>query len=277
MAPVSIRGIAFAITASVMISCGCSLDPIGELYLRESGPFSELVGPYLRITFNPGPDRYPSWSSAGDMIVYSAWGFEPDTQGQITINVIPSTGGTARRVSPIWSRIDYDYYPCWFNGDDRIAYIAFGGLNFTPPLEPTIMIVNANDTQEFSENHLSLNSPIDFGVSPDGSAVAYSDYLTTLGYTGAFEYSEDDGFFIRSDIVSGSLTALWYAELPLTGKAKKIEGTRGVTRFSWSPDSDTLAFSKDGYIYTIPYRGGTAERRFEGRSPAWSPAACASL
>jgi Tol biopolymer transport system component len=271
MRSVSIKDTALTIIAVVVTLCGCSLDPIGELFLSESGPFTEQIGPYLRITFAPGVDRYPSWSSNGDRIVYSASGFEEITQGHRTVNIIPSMGGASRRVSPVWARVDYNYFPCWINGDTQIIFISFGGISFSTPLEPEIMIVNPDDIRDYTSTRLGMNSPLYFSVSPDESAIAYSDYLTSIGYTNGFRDSGGDGYFFQSDTLLSSLTAIWYAELPLTGEPSKIDGTMGATRFSWSPDSNMLAFTRDGYIYTIPALGGSPERQFEGKAPVWSP------
>lgn len=108
----------FTIMTTFLFIEGCSFDPIGELFQSPAGPpYTEQVGPYLRITYNPGPDWYPCWSNDGSQIVYSARGFEPLTQGQVMVNVIPSSGGISRRVSPFWSRIDYNFYPCWIDGE----------------------------------------------------------------------------------------------------------------------------------------------------------------
>ena len=104
-----------------------------------------------------------------------------------------------------------------------------------------------------------------------GSAIAYSDYLPSIGYRDDSGFLEDDGQFFQSDTMLSSITAIWYAELPLTGEAKKLDGTAGASRFCWSPDSDQIAFTKNGYIYTIPYLGGQPELQFRGKAPVWSP------
>ncbi len=249
----------------------CSVDPLGELYEKGPGVYTEQVGPFLRITFNPGSDWYPSWSGDGTRIAYSAQGFEEDTQGQITVNVIPSSGGISRRVSPVWSRTDYDFYPLWMDGDNTIAYISFGGVNFSTPLEPNVTFVNPTDIEDYTEQALALNGPLDLSISPDGSALAYSDYLTTVTISGESRTSEDATYLVRRDAAANSLTALWYVQFPFTDEPKRIEGTMGATGLSWSPDSDTIAFTKSGYIYIVSHLGGEAQWKFEGRSPAWSP------
>jgi Tol biopolymer transport system component len=265
-------GIRFAIIGLALAMCGCSLDPIGELFQSSTGPFTEQVGPYLRITHNPGPDLHPAWSSDGSMIAYSAWGFEELTQSQITVNTIPAEGGVSTRISPVFSRIDYDYFPCWFDNDSQIAFITFGGLNFSRPLEPTVTVVDLTGNQANVDYSPGMNSPLDFEISPDGRAIAYSDFLTTNFYSGLWgSLAREDIFLIPLERVSNSITFLWYADLPVSEEARKIEGTRGATGLSWSPDSNLLAFSKDGEIYTISSDGGAAQLLFEGESPAWSP------
>lgn len=272
--PVSgvLNGVRFATIALTLTVCGCSLDPIGELFQSSTGPFTEQVGPYLRITHNPGPDLYPSWSSDGTMIAYSAWGFEDLTQSQITVNTIPSAGGVSTRISPVFARIDYNFFPCWFDNDSQIAFITFGGLNFSRPLEPTVTVVDFTGDQAHANYFPGMNSPLDFEISPDGRAIAYSDYLTTIVFTGeTYFFAGDDITLIPREIASNSITFIWFAELPISGEATKIEGTRGASGLSWSPDSNLLAFSKGGEIYTISPEGGSPQLLFEGVSPAWSP------
>lgn len=264
-----VRGMCLLFTLTVL---GCSLDPIGALYQENPGPYTEQVGPYLRLTFNPGPDWFPSWSGDGSRIVYSAWGFEQKTQGQMTVNVIPASGGTSTRISPVFARTDFNFYPCWLDADNTIAYVSFRGLNFTSPLEPSITIVDVNDIRDFTENLIGMNSPLDISFSADGGMVAYSDYLTTIVYTDDSTIDTDDSSVLNwRTRTSSSLTAIWIATVPLTGVAVRLEGTEGADDLSWSPDSQTLAFSKNGDVYTVPRTGGSPERLFEGTSPAWSP------
>ena len=266
------RAALFVPVLLALIAGGCSLDPIGELFESSTGPFTDQVGPYLRITHNPGPDWYPAWSGDGTMIAYSAWGFEDLTQSQITVNVIPSAGGVSTRVSPVFSRTDYDLFPCWLDNDAGVTYITFGGINFTAPLAPTVTTVALDDPRQGVEYAPGLNGPLDFEISPDGRTLAYSDYLTTVVYTGESSFfTGDDYALVPREVPSGSVTFIWTAAFPPSGEARRVEGTKGASDLSWSPDSDLLAFSKDGAIYTISPEGGSAERLFEGRSPAWSP------
>jgi Tol biopolymer transport system component len=256
------------------IAGGCSPDPIGELFDSSSGPpYTEQIGPYLRITFNAGPDWYPCWSSRGTHIAYSAGGFERITQGQITVNVIPSAGGISTRVSPVWSRIDNNFFPCWIDGDNSFIYVAFRGMNFAPPLPPSILVVNSIDIQEFRENEnmFSLSGPLDLVVSPDERAIAYSDSLPSVPINIDTIVVPRDINFLYRTTRSSPATAIWYAEFPLTGESRMVEGTEGATGLTWSPDSETIAFSRGGDIYTISHQGGVPVRFFEGESPAWSP------
>jgi|GEM_PF-3987943 len=254
-----------------LLLCGCSLDPIGMLYEEVKGPFTEQVGPFLKITHNPGPDWYPSWSADGSHIVYSAWGFEDKTQGQMTINTLPVAGGISTRVSPVFARTDYNYYPLWIESDAMIAYVSFRGLSFSSPLEPSLTIVETSNIKKFTENLLDMNSPIDMSISPDGSGVAFSDFVTTHLINGGTSELEDSIVWNRFESFSSNMTAIWYAEIPLTGESRRLDGTDGAFGLCWSPGSDTLAFSRDGSIYLIAAEGGTAEELFEGEDPAWSP------
>jgi hypothetical protein len=267
------KHLALVFFAVSLISYGCSIEPLGDLYDKNFVRDGEQVGDFLRLTFNPGPDLFPSWSSDGTRIAYSAWGYEELTSGQITINILSLDNGSSRRVSPVFSRIDYDFYPGWYNGDNNVAFIAFRGLNFQSPIEPTVTVVNLNDLEDIEENRFDMNSPIDFGIAPDGSAIAVSDFLLTYVFTGEVNDPGEAGSLpIRREVLSNSMTAVWYADWPPTGKgASKIEGTDGASGICWSHDSNTLAFSKDGYIYTIDSQGGVPELLFEGDYPDWSP------
>jgi dipeptidyl aminopeptidase/acylaminoacyl peptidase len=189
----------------------------------------------------------------------------------MTTNVIPATGGEAIRYSPVFARIDYNYYPQWIENDASIAYVSFRGLNFSSPLEPSLTVVDAFDTDIFTEFLLDMNSPLDVQVAPDGSAVAFSDFLTLLVIGGGYYNQDDSSVLIRRETFVSDLTAIWYAPFPLTGEAERLDGTDGARGLCWSPGSDTLAFSRDDFLYLIPTLGGTAEPLFEGEDPAWSP------
>jgi hypothetical protein len=251
---------------------GCSVDPIGELFRSESGPFTEQVGPFLRLTFNPGPDRYPSWSNDGTRIVYSAGGFEPGTQEHITINVIPAQGGISERISPVFARVDNNFYPGWFDEDGRIAYISFRGVNFATPTSPTLTTVDPIDERDFIENAFDLNNPFDLDIAPDGMTIAWSDFNPPPVDSSRSPMHPGDGRLHGDwETSSNRMTAIWTMEFPLDGKSFRVPGTTGAGELTWSPDSETIAFARSGYIYTIPIGGGFPDLFVEGTSPAWSP------
>lgn len=249
----------------------CSYDPIGELYTSVDSPYTEQVGPYLRITFNSGPDRYPSWSSDGSLIVYSSEGFERNTMLHTTVNIIPSGGGVSRRISLAFGRIDRNVYPCWLENDRKVAYISFRGIYFGYTLAPSLTIVDANDMSDLREITLDLNNPLDLDVSPDGSTLIYSDYPTV-------EWHHPDSTRVDGEEVenrggessSYALTRMWATPYPPTGETGRIIGADGVRRVSWCPASDCIAFSRGGYIYTIPSEGGTPAPLCEGDDPCWA-------
>ncbi len=265
--------LALSLSALSLLWMGCSVEPLSDLYNKDFFRSGEQVGIFLRLTFNPGPDLFPSWSSDGTRIAYSAWGFEEITQGQITINVLSLDNWVSRRVSPVFARIDYDFHSDWYDNDNSLAFIAFRGMNFGVPTEPSVTTVNLNNLVEIEENRFELNSPIDFGIAPDGSAIVFTDFLLMYVFRGDVgDLGEAGGLPIRSEVISNSLTAAWYADWPPTGDgASRIEGTDGASGICWSPDSNTLAFSRDGYIHTIDSMGGIPEPLFEGEYPDWSP------
>jgi Tol biopolymer transport system component len=256
--------------ALLLLVSGCSLDPITSLYDESTGPFTERVGPYTRLTFNPGPDWYPSWSSDGTRIAYAARGFEARTQGHMTVNVIPWQGGISQRVSPIFSRIDYNLFPFWMEGDAKIGYISFQGLDFTAPLEPAFTVVDVADREDFTETRLDFHSPLAVSLSPDGSSLVYCDFIELQFFPGEQEPRSDEDIPIRRESMPGP-TYLWIVDYPVSGQPRKMPGTEGARGFSWSPDSDSLVFAKDESLYIIAAEGGAARMLAQGTSPAWSP------
>lgn len=263
--------IVIAVLLILYYLAGCSLDPLKGLYPETPWPYTEEVGPFLRITFNPGPDRYPDWSMDGSQILYSTRGFEPSTLGHITVNAIPAAGGTSRRLSPAFGRIDENRYPCWADGDKRVAYVSFRSITFGA-MAPTITVVEVDNIEKFSENLLGLNSPLDLAISPDGDAIIYSDYLTMEAYhPDSMVVNGEEGAYTRESFMSTLITCLWYAPFPPSGEANRIFGTEDAREVCWSPNPDSIAYSKDGFIYVTSPQEGISERLFEGESPAWSP------
>jgi hypothetical protein len=261
----------FVATLAVCSLLSCSSDPIGALYTIEDPPFTEQVGPYLRITFNPGPDRYPSWSSDGESIVYSAYGFEKNTLGHSTVNIIPATGGVSRRISPAYGRVDTNVYPHWFENDRKVAYISFrrlGGIH----LVPTLALVDVNDMSEWQEKALGFNDPLDMDVSPDGTTVVYSDYPSMEWYhPDSMRVYGEEIIYTGEESASYAITYMCASPLPPSGETRKIPGADGARGISWCPTADCIAFSKDGLIYTITSQGSVPVPLCEGNDPCWSP------
>ena len=53
---------------------------------------------------------------------------------------------------------------------------------------------------------------------------------------------------------------------------KRLTATPAVESTpKWSPNGQTIAFVRGGWVWTVPGAGGTATKRFEGSAPSWSP------
>jgi dipeptidyl aminopeptidase/acylaminoacyl peptidase len=81
-------GLAALLVALALLAC------------REVGPFESMHrpppgDPPWRLTFNPGDDRAPAWSPAGDSVYYSADGFDDLPPIRDLLLRVPRAGGTA--------------------------------------------------------------------------------------------------------------------------------------------------------------------------------------
>lgn len=80
------------VALTLLIGAGCNhVEPGAADLTGNSGPFD--AGPPLRLTLNPGPDRWPSWTADGRTIWYSYQDLERDDQ-DYCLAPIAATGGT---------------------------------------------------------------------------------------------------------------------------------------------------------------------------------------
>ncbi|HWM38991.1 MAG TPA: hypothetical protein VNS49_17945, partial [Streptomyces sp.] len=54
------------------------------------------------------------------------------------------------------------------------------------------------------------------------------------------------------------------------GTVRRLTG-RGGDQPSWSPRGKSVAFTRKGWVYTVPARGGPVRRLTRGFNPVWSP------
>jgi hypothetical protein len=88
------RVLAPLLAALVLTGCRDGPEPFA------TGPLRPLEGASWRLTFNPGDDRYPAWSSGGDTVYYTATGFDHLPRRAGVLVEIPVRGGTTRPVLP---------------------------------------------------------------------------------------------------------------------------------------------------------------------------------
>jgi Tol biopolymer transport system component len=222
----------------------------------EAGDFT------LRLTFNPGDDRTPTWSLAGDSVYYAAAGFDVFADESVVLVGLPRDGGAAGlittnvqvpgtserwliapQVSPSGEWLTYaEVGPPWPEVCPGLEIRCSPAQNDPSPprLRDVILRVRRLDATGSVEDDPSLTIQPS-GVDYDFDILNIPKYHVVHNYP--FHQLFDD------------------------------EGT-AVFRPSWAPDSDKLAFS-DGLglrIWTIGDADAPAiPNTSEGVSPAWSP------
>ena len=222
----------------------------------------DLEGFTLRLTYNPGNDRTPTWSPGGDSVYYAATGFDVFADESVVLVGLPRDGGaaglittnvqvpgtserwlTAPQVSPSGDRLAYaEVGPAWPEvcpGTDIRCSPAQDDPSL-PRLREVILRVRRLDATGSVESDpfLAIQIP---GVDYDFDRYAVPRVHVVQNYP--FHQLFDD------------------------------EGT-AVFRPSWGADGDRLVFS-DGLGLRV-WRIGDADAQAipntdEGVSPAWSP------
>lgn len=226
-----------------------------------------LYGPKLtsdgaiRITTDPGDDRFPDWSPDGTQIV-----FHSDRDGNKDLFVIPATGGAETRIT---SDSGWDARPAWSPDGSLIAFESDRNVDSAGPGYPLceLFVVPATGgTVTQITDWFRYNERPHW--SPDGSELVYA---TDYPSAGGLELAPDVGILHGAD--------LW--RIPSTGGTPvQITTNPGYENDAeWSPDGSTIAFSADYAgnwdIWTIPVSGGVATQiTFDpekDQDPSWSP------
>jgi len=176
------------------------------------------------------------------------------------------------------------YRVAWAPDSQRIAFLTYtGGKAYVVGIDGTGLTELATDVKEDS-----------LAWSPDGSQLAYISvghvWVRQLGSSEArplasgdsyLEWSPDGDRLLFSagadlfvlEVAAGKIVTLARSSAPLSQPARC--GQTQSARWSWSPDGQRVAFSREDGLYVVPVDGGAPEKLFQWGcghgKPVWSP------
>lgn len=240
--------------------------------LHEPSELPPLGPAPYQLTFNPGRDVAPTWSTTGDSIIYVTEEMvltsRPTGEDSVRIGrplrVIHREGGVAKRVFPLLQPdvvgtppIDYAVQ----SSDGRIA--AFTLL----PLHPTVLCFPASPS---CTPALGNDPPprLDAGFlrvrSPDAGSDPSADPQMTVEFPGReFDTTQNPG----------GLDGVWQVDTYPFQRQFNLDG-RAPSALSWHPGGDRLVFSTGVALHVWnPSTGEVAAipNSADGVNPAWSP------
>jgi hypothetical protein len=126
-----------AALAGIIIFATCREAPTG--FTADDRP-AQATSPF-RLTFNPGDDRAPTFSSGGDTIYYTAEGFDVFPRSQGVLLAVPRAGGAARLIVPSIQAATTRWLttPSLSPTGDRVAF--FDVLDMAAPACPAVNVV----------------------------------------------------------------------------------------------------------------------------------------
>lgn len=250
------RGAIGALLASLAWACHDAPSPWEP-------PVEEVSPGARQLTFSPGDDRSPAWSSAGDSILYVAEGFGDLARSDGVLVSVPREGGSVSTVFPIVqppsSTTSALLAPAVEPGTGRVAYAQ---------LLLSEGVCTGDATSCDATDSLPEPPRLQTGrirVRPPGS-VTPPDQDPTLGI--AF-----DGVTFDATQRPFGVPGVWVTRLHPFQRTYNDEGLMPAGP-SWDPTGDRLVTSdglglliwKPGEVTATPIPGTD-----DGSSPAWSP------
>jgi Tol biopolymer transport system component len=176
----------------------------------------------MQLTFSGG-NHLPSWSPSGELIAYD------DAQA---IWVMRSDGTDSRNVGdieePRGSRM-----PSWSPDGNRILHIRYLRTTFpTASAEVFVMDASGTGVTRLTYNQTDDRSPV---FSPDGRYIAYS------------------GRFLAGATAEDFLPQVWV--MNADGRSARQVTACGGYHPSWSPDGQTIVYTRYNTICNIPENG----------------------
>ncbi|MGQ9627997.1 MAG: TolB family protein [Anaerolineae bacterium] len=224
-----------------------------------------------QLTNNPQEDWLPSWSLAGDKIVFQSMVNEvfnvflmnADGSGQIQLTnwTKADTGGFAGAQRPVWSP-----------DGTRIA-VSFEGASGT--FVYIIDLVRAS-SYPFVEGR-------DPSWSPDGRKLAFvwRDEIWTLNLDGTeptqltfdqipklYPAWSPDGTRLAYTAMTADRAGIYV--LNSDGSGTRLVIDKSAFGLSWSPDGQRLVFASEGYVWIINSDGSSLQWLAPGSQPDWS-------
>jgi Tol biopolymer transport system component len=156
-----------------------------------------------------------------------------------------------------------DYDPTW-SPDGTQIFFAKDGLSED---QQGIFVMDADGSDV---RRISDTSSSSFSLSPDGSTIAYQDWLPGVSPT-VGETTDTGSFaFVDGERVTPSI---WLMGAD-GSDPRTVPGTEGANdgKVAWSPDGSLLAFSKGSAIWLVGVDGSDPHLLADdGWSPLWSP------
>jgi len=235
-------------------------------------PTGETVPGVRRLTFSPGDDRSPAWSTGGDSIFYVTEGYGDLARSTGVLVSIPREGGFAESVFPILQPARASappvLTPAVDPGSGRIAYAqllqiegvcaadstscdATDSASAPPRLQIGRLRVRVPGAPTPADQDATL--PLSFdGVSFDDSRHPFD--LAGVWITSLHPFQRrfnDEGFLpVRPSwdptgdrLVTSDGLGLWLWR-PGEAAATQVPGTYDASSPAWSPDGRSIAFTR---------------------------------
>ncbi len=232
------------------------------------GPFQ--IGAIVRITFNPGRDRAPTWLPGGAGIVYSAERLDRLDHDHCLAE-LPAAGGTIRRYDCRTTAADDSinaFEDAAVSSDGRVAYVRAAAYRLPePPLTPDAQalvlarLADVNDVRVL--RRIAYTAPsrrIHHAVSHVGwlgpSRLVYLG--ESVSYPRACSSCDPDTVRTGIEVV----TLDFDAPTPLLAV---VPGTDGASSVTVGATGDTIYFTRNGdsRVYRRAFSGGQTDTVYD--------------